>query len=429
MRVAGVEIGSSIAYAADTAATEPTEVKVSALGSTTFNANQSYKVVTDSGKTLATFTGMNVYTTSWNQSEPLKLTYTPSSDGTSGTITVEKGAIKDLTVFEKTTVTCAKDAGGTIRGGYGTFGVEGVIKLTGGGAAYSYSDTVDAQTGETKTYSVATAADSTGTLTYDASFAGLKINSTDGAKLSELHYSSTDEDYVQLSGKLDISELETGRNLELMDSSTITAGGGITITIPDGDDKTSGEIFYDRDKHTVTLHWKGAYDEIKITGDGKVRIDSDPNEPAGITIKSYVADEDLDVENIEAENLTVKTITATDHLYVDDTLTAENVHVTGPNGLKAGDIVATGDVTSDSDVIVTKNQLKDADGNIIKTTTGVISAHNVVSNNSNVSAASIEATGNVSAGKNLAANDVTAQPSRRMPSRQRATSLRLRSWR
>ncbi len=418
MRAAGVEIGSSIAYAADVTYEL---VKASALNSTTFTAGQSYKVVNDAGDEIARFTAIKIYYAESDNATP-KLTYNSSNGGTNGTITVEKGAIKDLTIFAGTTVTCTEDAGGKEvpfdQEGHSNCGVAGEVNLTGGRATFSYTIRINALTDEKQTFFATTAADSTGTLTYLIKN-GLHITGEKGAKLSELNYYGTD--VANLSGELDISELDTVRDMYLAAGSTITAGGGITIKIPSEENggDAGGKINYNKTTKTVTLISKGQYDDITISEDGKLDIANG----AGVTIKNLIYTvADLEVHNIETgKNLTVKTITATDHLTVGDTLTAENVYLKGAgNGLTAGTINATGTVSANGTFIkVTNGDLtaKNVSANYITVSNGAIKATggDVTAQNDMTVAKDITANGNVSAGQsvtatngNITANTVSA---------------------
>lgn len=156
MSVTGVEIGSSIAYAAEAAQIDVSTWDGKVAG------NQTVTLTKD-GKELATFT----------TTKDTTFTYQTKEDG-SNKVTATSGHIKDLTIHANTEVN------------YPLMGniMDETAKLDGSGATYSQTY----PEGDKTVYAVlaATAEGNTGTLTYQWTSSGYKYTCTGDTKISAI---------------------------------------------------------------------------------------------------------------------------------------------------------------------------------------------------------------------------------------------------
>jgi len=159
MRAAGVEIGSSIAYAADMTS----DVSTWTNGRQTFSNGQTVTLTKD-GTALTTFTATDDNTT---------ITYETKADG-SNKFSATSGSIENLTIHANTEVNYTHGRG---------IMEYPAATLDGSGAAYTRTYT----SGNTR-YEViaATAEGNTGTLTYKWSMKGDTYTCTDGTRISTI---------------------------------------------------------------------------------------------------------------------------------------------------------------------------------------------------------------------------------------------------
>ena len=390
MRIAGVEITSSIAYAADMTS----DVSTWTNGSQTFSSGQTITLTKD-GTALTTFTTTKDNTT---------FTYETKADG-SNKFSATSGGIKDLTIHANTEVSFPW---------FGNIMTIPAATLDGSGAAYSTTY----PSGNNPSYEViaATAEGNTGTLTYKWAMTGDTYTCTDGTKISVIENvgAETPVKIVGPSGGVvdlcGVADDGAQRTLVIQGGTTVDTGQA-KITI-----NGNSTIKVQNDATTIG---SGNYGDIKKSefGTGTLTFANDTY----LTVNDLEADT-LAVHSITANNLNLNTLRETGGaVNVKDTLTVGNAYLSG-GSLTAGTIKASGDISNPqlSDrITVTTGDL--TAGNIsgigIAVEKGNVNASgNILVNESvdvkvgNLKAGNVAAQkGNITVGGNLVAHDVDAQ--------------------